>query len=85
MLKNLACLSPSRATQTKKRIERIVGKDLSVLKLRRAEMTDLFENGKIDGQITNSDTHARLTLLRLKDPEGKILNGKMRIGCDFNE
>ncbi len=48
-------------------------------------MTQLVENRKISNQIADRDAHARLAISRFKDPEGKILNGKMRIGRDFDE
>ena len=48
-------------------------------------MTELLENRKIDNQIADGNAHARFTFARLENAEGKILNGKMRIGCDFDE
>src|SRR5229473_2432713 len=48
-------------------------------------MIELFQHGKIDNQIANGDSHARFSLFWLKDTERKILDGKMRIGWDFDE
>ena len=48
-------------------------------------MTEFFENGKIDNQIADRDSHPRLRLFRLENAEWKILNRKMRIFCDLNE
>ena len=40
-------------------------------------MTEFFEHGKIDNQVTDRDSDARFTFFRLKDTEWEILNGKM--------
>jgi hypothetical protein len=48
-------------------------------------MTELFENRKIHNQIPDGNAHTRFTLSRLENAEGKILNGKMRVGRDFDE
>ena len=48
-------------------------------------MTELFENRKIHNQIPDGNAHARFTLSRLENTERKILNGKMRIGRDFDK
>jgi hypothetical protein len=48
-------------------------------------MTELFENRKIDNQVPDGNAHARFTLSGLENAERKILNGKMRIGRDFDE
>jgi hypothetical protein len=48
-------------------------------------MTEFFEHGKIDNQITDRDSDTRFTFFRLKDTEWEILNGKMRVGRDFDE
>ena len=43
-------------------------------------MTELFENRKIDDEIANRDSHARLVVSRLKYAERKILQREMGIG-----
>ena len=48
-------------------------------------MTELFKNGKIDNEITNGDSYTRVASFRLENAEGKILDGKMRIGWDVDE
>ena len=49
-------------------------------------MSELFEHRKIDNQIADGDSHARFgSLFRLKNAEGKILDGKMRTGRDVDE
>ena len=48
-------------------------------------MAEFFENGKIDNQITDRDSHPGLRLFRLENAEWKILNRKMRIAWDFDE
>jgi hypothetical protein len=55
------------------------------LKFRGAEMAEFLENGKIDNQIADGDSSTRFALFWLKDSEGKILDGKMRVRCDFDE
>jgi hypothetical protein len=41
-------------------------------------MAEFFESRKIDNQIADGDSRARFASFRLKDAEGKILDGKMR-------
>ena len=48
-------------------------------------MTELFQDRKIDNQIADRDSDARVVLFRLKDAEREILDGKMRILCDLDE
>ena len=48
-------------------------------------MTEFFENGKIDNQIADRDSHAGLRLSRLENAEWKILNRKMRIARNVNK
>ena len=48
-------------------------------------MTEPFENREINNQIADRDSHARLTIFRLKDAERQILDWKMRTGWDFDE
>ncbi len=48
-------------------------------------MTELFQHGKIDNQLADGDSHAWFAFSRLENAERKILNGKMRIGWDFDE
>src|SRR6266571_8081272 len=48
-------------------------------------MTEFFENGKIENQIADSDSHAWSATFRLKDPEGKILNWEIGIGWNVDE
>ena len=48
-------------------------------------MAEFFESGKIDNQIADGDSGARFTSFGLKDAEGQILDGKMRIGRDVDE
>ena len=50
-----------------------------------SEMPELLENRKIEHELADRDTHARRTLRRLENSEGKILDRKMRIGRDFDE
>ena len=85
MLKYFAGLAPRRSAQREKGVKRTFRKHALILKLGRAEMTEFFENGKIDNQIADRDSHARVALFRLKDTEWKILNGKVRIAWDFDE
>src|SRR6266478_3008311 len=85
MLKDLARLSPCRSVQRKKPVERIFRKDFSVSKFRRLKMAEFLEDRKINNQIADRDSHARLTVSRLKHAERQVLNRKMRIGWDFDE
>src|SRR6266436_5358826 len=85
MLKDLARLSPRRSAERKKRVERIFRKDFLASKFRRLKMAELFEDRKVDNQIADRDSYARLTVSRLKHAERQILNRKMRIGWDFDE
>jgi hypothetical protein len=48
-------------------------------------MAEFFESRKIDNQIADRDSGARFASSRLKDAEGKILNGKMRIRRNVDE
>ena len=48
-------------------------------------MSQLFQDRKIDNQLTDRDSYTRFTLLGLKDAEWKILDRKMRIRCDVNK
>jgi len=48
-------------------------------------MAEFFENGKIENVLTDRDSHARVTLLGLKDTEWKIFDWKMRIARDFDK
>ena len=48
-------------------------------------MTEFLQRRKIKNQITDRDTYAWCILFRLKHAEGKILNRKMRIFCDFEK
>jgi hypothetical protein len=48
-------------------------------------MAEFFECRKIDDQIADCDSGARFASSRLKDPEGKILDGKMRIRRNVDE
>ena len=48
-------------------------------------MAEFFENGEIDNQITDRDSHPWFTLSRLENAEWKILNRKMRIAWDVKE
>jgi hypothetical protein len=41
-------------------------------------MTEFFQNGEIDNEITDRDAHARFTFFQLENTEWKILNRKMR-------
>jgi hypothetical protein len=48
-------------------------------------MAELFEDRKVDDQIADRDSYARFAFFRFENAEGQILNGKMRIGWDFDE
>jgi hypothetical protein len=48
-------------------------------------MAEFFESRKIDNQIADSDSGARFASFWLKDAEGKILDGKMRIRRNVDE
>jgi hypothetical protein len=48
-------------------------------------MAEFFESGKINNQIADGDSGTGFASFRLKDAEGKILDGKMRIGRDVDE
>ena len=48
-------------------------------------MTEFLQRRKIKNQITDRDTYAWCILFRLKHAEGKILNRKIRIFCDFEK
>ncbi len=48
-------------------------------------MAEFFENRKIDDQIADRDSGARFASFRLKDSEGEILDGKMRIRRNVDE
>ena len=48
-------------------------------------MAEFFESRKIDNQIANGDTRARFASFWLKDAEGKILDGEMRIRRNVDE
>ena len=48
-------------------------------------MAEFFESRKIDNQIADGDTRARFASFGLKDPEGKILDGEMRIRRNVDE
>ncbi len=85
MLKDLTRRTPCRTSQREKRVQGIVRKHMSIMKLGRAEMTEFLQNGKIGNQIADRDSDARLSLFRLKDAKRKILDGKMRIGWDFDK
>ncbi len=85
MLNDFSRSAPRRPAQREKRIQRIFRKHMSILKLGLAEMAELFENGKINNQIADCDSDTRFTPFPLKDAEGKILDGKVRIAWDFDE
>ena len=85
MLDYFARFAPRRTAQCEKRVERILRKNTSILKLRQAEVSLLFQNGKIDNVLTDRDSHPRFALLGLKDAEWKILDRKMRIARNVNE
>jgi hypothetical protein len=48
-------------------------------------VTELFEHGKIDNKITDGDAYTRSAVFRFENPEGQILNRKMRMGRNFDE
>src|SRR5207248_9718964 len=85
MLNYFTRLAPRRAAKSEKSVERILRENTFILKLWRAEMSQLFQNGKIENGLTDRDAHTRVTLLGLKDAEWKILDGKMRIARDIDE
>jgi len=49
------------------------------------EVAEFFERGKIDNQIADGDSSAWFASSGLKDAEGKILDGKMRISRNVDE
>src|SRR5439155_20733102 len=90
MLNDFTRLAPRRPARGKKRVERIFCKYVTLAAagdsgLYKVKITELFENGKIDNQITDRDSRTRLTLFRLENAEWKILNRKMRIARDVKE
>ena len=48
-------------------------------------MAEFFESRKIDNQIADGDARARFASFWLKDPEGKTLDGEMRIRRNVDE
>jgi hypothetical protein len=48
-------------------------------------MAELFENGKIDNQITDRDSNPWFSLCRLENAKWQILQRKMRIFWDLDE
>ena len=48
-------------------------------------MTEFFQRGEIKNQIPNRNAHTRFALSRLENAEGKILQRKVRIRCNFDE
>ena len=85
MLNHFARFAPHRTTKGEKRVERILQENTSPLKLWRAEMSQLFQNGQIENVLTDRDSDPRFALLGLKDAEWKILDGKMRIARNVNK
>src|SRR5438046_5831023 len=85
MLNDFARFAPRRTSQREKRVQGILRKHMSIMKLGRAKMTELFQDRKIDNQIADRDSDARFALFRLKDAEWEILDGKMRIGWNFDK
>ena len=94
MLNHFARLAPRRSPKGKKRVQGILRKNMSIhsssaqdrfLKLRRAEVSQLFQNRQIEDEIADRSSNARCALFRFEDSKGQILNGKMRFGRDFDE
>ena len=85
MLNHFARFAPRRAAKGEKRVERILRENTSPLKLWRAEMSQLFQNRKIENVLTDRDAYAWFTLCRLKDAEWKILDRKMGVARNVNE
>jgi hypothetical protein len=48
-------------------------------------VAEFFENGKIQNEIADCNASARFPPFRLKDAEGKILDGEMRIRRNVDE
>ena len=48
-------------------------------------MTEFFQRGEVKNQIPNRNAHTRFALSRLENAEGKILQRKVRIRCNFDE
>src|SRR6266508_5032874 len=48
-------------------------------------MTEPLENRKINNQIAERDSDARVSFFRLENAEGKILQRKIGIGWHFDE
>src|SRR5437762_207916 len=68
MLNDFARLAPGRSPKGKKRVQGILRKNMSLhsafaqdrfLKLRRTEMSQLFQNRKIDNQIADRNSNTR--------------------------
>src|ERR1043166_3265661 len=78
-------LPPRRAPEGQKRVQRAFRENSPALKLRRSEMAKLLEHREIDHELANGDPNASAPLRRFKNTEGKILDGKMRIGRNFEE
>jgi hypothetical protein len=85
MLNDFARLAPRRSPKGEKRVQGILRKNMSLLKRRRTEVSESFENGKIQDQIANRDSNTRCALFRFEDSKWEILDGKMRFGRDFDE
>src|SRR6266480_5034918 len=79
MLNYLARLTPRRPADSEKCVERILRENLLPLKLWRTEMSQLFQNRKIEYVLTDRNADTRRILLRFENSKGKILDGKMRI------
>src|SRR6266496_3589183 len=94
MLNDFARLAPRRSPKGKKSVQGILRKNMSLhsaaaqdrfLKFGRTEVTEFFQNGKIDNVLTDRDSNTRCALFRFEDSKWKILDGKMRFGRDFDK
>src|SRR5438046_8949264 len=85
MLNYLARLTPRRPAESEKCVERILRENLLPLKLWRTEVSQLFQNRKIENVLTDRDADMRRTLFRFEDSKGQVLDWKMRIASNVDK
>ena len=85
MLNYLARLTPRRPADSEKCVERILRENLSPLKLWQTEVSQLFQNRKIENVLTDRDADMRRTLFRFEDSKGQVLDWKMRIASNVDK
>src|SRR5438067_9021881 len=85
MLNYLARLTPRRPAGSEKCVERILRENLSPLKHWQTEVSQLFQNRKIENELTHLDPHMRRTLYRFEDSKAHVLDCKMRIAPNVDK